>query len=146
MNFKNKHFYLSLSLFCVFQFSCNKKDDSTNQNLIIGKWINEKSVSWITFAPNSITKDTTIAHIGVYSDFRTDNKLYFNSWDNNLSKFFYDTASYSIIGNNLYTSTRSVSLNVTIQTLTANQLVLYKKDTIPFSNGVFIERWSHFYK
>ena len=114
--------------FTVFVMACKKDATSSNNaSLIVGKWNAVNKVDWYTPNGSPAQKDTTAAHIGEYIDFRTDGKAYSYYWQT--SSFNYDTAFYTVSGNNVIITKNSnpIADTLALQTLTSNKLTFYTK-------------------
>ena len=128
MTTKNKTLLAFIALIFITLFSCNKKDEATN-NLILGKWYRQSKISWYTSYNNPIynRKDTTISSGLEYSDFRNDNKVYNYYYIG--SNIIYDTLNYVVTNSKLIISVtrQAESDTITIQNLTSNKMVTYNK-------------------
>lgn len=123
---------LSVVALAAILFTSCKKDGETvtptTLQKIQGTWTFQKEISH-DFNSGVHYRDTTYGITGDYADFRTDGKVY--------SRFVggYDTASYSILGNNkLITSTGGLypsrdTADITV--LSNNQLQFYSKTFDP---------------
>ncbi len=120
-----------------------KKDETNSSISIVGKWNSVSKVDWYTPTGSSTQKDTTASHSGEYIDFRTDGKAYLCRWVS--PSFYYDTATYTVNGNNVIFASNSSPVRDTavVQTLTSNKLVFYNK-YVGIDN--IEEVWSNFSK
>jgi hypothetical protein len=133
----------------VFCFPACKKDSSPQSDLI-GKWNLQYIKSKVTTYYGRVDSVTATATKGDYWDFRSDGKVYSNTWlqvhliSGNIIKVDtanrYDTNAYHLISTKLFSIDVLGSKDtIQINQLTSNQLVIemnYKmvKDSIPAPN------------
>jgi hypothetical protein len=87
----------------ILTISSCKKDTTSNSFSVVGKWYFNDIIAWTT--PNgstSIVKDTAhYAGTGSYQEFTATGKAYEKVFDFSSSTFNYDTADYTINGQNI---------------------------------------------
>ena len=103
--------------------SCKKNSDEYIAPTIIGQWNLERTVTW-TDIGLGLVKDTVNYQPGSYANFASDGFVYYKIID---STTWYDTASYSINGNNIifnWINAGGYSDTLHIQTITSNNVIL----------------------
>jgi hypothetical protein len=104
-------YFALLASFC----SCSK-DETSNQDQIIGKWYLVIDHSITRYPDGKILTDTTIYNSEEYLDIRKDGKVISKFYYQTLKDYIFDTFPYHIIQNNIVFDSDTFEINKLNQT------------------------------